>query len=307
MNAMTLRNRWILAAAATLIGLGATPAFAQPDEAAEVQQADKLLESGDVDGTVNLLQKIVTRSPKSFDVRLALGRALDLQGRHSQARVHLEEALKLAKDDQRNTALTSLGVSYAFESKPDEAARYYQRAFDAEIQANDRGGAAGLANALGRIYLESGNLKKAEEWYTTGYETARKVPGLTPAQSALWEMRRHNAFGRIAARRGNGAAAGEHAAAAKALLDKGGNDNQAPFYPYLLGYIAFYGKNYQQAVDDLLKGDQEDPFVLGLIAQSYDRLRQRESAVEYSRKVMALPTHSINSAFARPIARKYLR
>jgi tetratricopeptide (TPR) repeat protein len=223
------------------------------------------------------------------------------------ARKHLEEAVRLAREDQRNGALTALGISYAFESKPDESARYYQRAFDAEMQADDRAGAAGLANALGRIYLESGSLPKAEQWYTTGYQTAKKIQGLTPGDSNLWEMRRHNAFGRIAARQGRIAAAKEHADAVAALLAKGLNENQRAFYPYLLGYIAFFAKDYRQAIDELMKGDQSDPFVLGLIAQAHERLNQRDAAAGYYRKVMAITTHSINSAFARPKARAFLR
>jgi tetratricopeptide (TPR) repeat protein len=280
---------------------------AQQDVLPQVQDAEKLMVSGDVATAVSALEKIVASAPRSYDAQLILGRALDLQGRHDAARKHLEEALKLAKDDERITALTSLGISYAFESKPDEAARYYQRAFDAQIQADDRSSAAGMANALGRIYLESGNLQKAEQWYRTGYETSKKIQAITPTQSALWEMRWHNALGRIAARRGNKAAAEEHAAAAKALLDKGGNDNQRAFYPYLVGYIAFFSKNYRQAIDELMKGDQTDPFVLGLIAQAHEKLGEREAAAEYYRKVMAVATHTINSAFARPRARTFLR
>jgi tetratricopeptide (TPR) repeat protein len=299
-----------LAAAAlvsvALLGLPGSSA-AQPDTAARVQAAEKQMEGGDLDGAVGTLRGIVAAAPESFDARLALGRALDLQGSHRQARTHLEQALKLATDQQRNTALTTLGISYAFESKADEAARYYQRAFDAQIQADNLNGAANVANALGRIYLESGNLQKAEQWYTTGHETAKKIPGLTAADSTLWEMRRHNAFGRIAARRGQQAAAREHAAAAKALLDKGLNDNQRPFYPYLLGYIAFFGKDYRAAIDELKKGDEDDPFVLGLIAQAAEKLGDRTTAAEYSRRVMAIPAHSINAAFARPRARKFLR
>jgi tetratricopeptide (TPR) repeat protein len=294
-----------ISAAVVVIALG--PAIQETDVTAQVQEAEKLIEAGDLDGAVASLQRIVGSAPRSFDARLVLGRVFDLQGRHAMARKHLEEALRLARDDERNTALTSLGVSYAFESKPDESARYYQRAFDAEIQADDRAGAAGLANALGRIYLESGNLAKAEQWYTTGAETAKKIQGVTPGDSALWEMRRHHAFGRIAARRGDMAAAREHAAAVAALLDKGLNDNQRPFYPYLLGYIAFFAKDYRQAIDQLMKGDQNDPFVLGMIAQAHDRLRQRDAAADYYRKVMGITTHSINSAFARPRARAFLR
>jgi tetratricopeptide (TPR) repeat protein len=294
-------------ATAALLLACAAFAGARQDVTGQLQGAEKLIESGDLSGGIRAIEQAVAAAPRSFEARLALGRALDLDGRHAAARTHLEEAVKLAPADERNSALTALGISYAFESKPDEAARYYQRAFDAEMQADDREGAAGLANGLGRIYLESGNLAKAEEWYTTGYETAMKIPGLTPAARALWEMRRHNAFGRIEARRGNRKAAAEHAAAAKALLDKGGNENQRPFYPYLLGYIALYTKDYRQAIAELSKGDLEDPFVLGLLAQAHQRLGQKKEAAEYYRRVLAIPSHNINAAFARPPARKFLR
>ena len=281
----------LIFAAVVAITLG--PAIQETDVRAQVQEAEKLAASGDLDGAAAALQRVVGSAPRAFEARLALGRVLDLQGRHAMARKHLEEAVRLAKDDERNGALTALGISYAFELKPDESARYYQRAFDAEIQADDRGGAAGLANALGRIYLEAGNLPKATQWYTTGYETAKKIQGLTPGDSALWEMRRHHAFGRIAARQGNAAAAREHATSVAALMDKGLNENQRAFYPYLLGYIAFFTKDYRQAIDELQKGDQNDPFVLGLIAQAHERLRQRDAAAEDYRKVMA-NTHALD-------------
>ena len=257
---------WLIAAL-----LSASPALArQAGTSGSLAEAEKLLTSGDVKGAISSLDRFVRTSPRSYEGRLALGRALDLDGRHADARRHLEEALKLAPEDGRTDALTTLGVSYAFEARADEAARYYQRAFDADIQRNDRAAAAGRANALGRIYLESGNLQKAEQWYTTGFETSRQIPELPGSQAALWEMRRHNALGRIEARRGNRAAANEHAAAVKGLLDTPGLENQRVFFPYLVGYIAFFAKQYQQAADELLRGDQSDPFVLGLIAQSYE-------------------------------------
>ena len=87
----------------------------------------------------------------------------------------------------------------------------------------------------------------------------------------------------------------------------GGNENQAVFYPYLLGYIAFFSKDYKGAIGELQKGDLQDPFVLGLIAQSYQRLGDKATAAEYFRRVMAIPVHTINSAFARPSARAFLR
>jgi tetratricopeptide (TPR) repeat protein len=294
----------VLLAAAVSLAVAQQPA----DQTKEnLTQAQKLMESGDVAGAVTLLQATVKAAPQSSEAHLALGRALDLDGDHKTARRHLEQAISLATDSNRNQALSAMGVSWAFESKPDEAARYYQRIFDAQTQAKDRGGAAGTANALGRIYLESGNLDKAEQWYRTGHETAKQIPELPENQIALWEMRWHNAQGRIAARRKNASAAAEHAKLAKSALDKSGNKNQQAFHPYLLGYIAFYGGQYKQAIDDLLQGDQQDPFILGLIAQAQEKLGDRLKAREFYEKVMAVPFHSINTAFARPRARAYLR
>jgi Tfp pilus assembly protein PilF len=59
-------------------------------------------------------------------------------------------------------------------------------------------------------------------------------------------------------------------------------------------------------VEELLQSDQQDPFILGLIAQAYDKLGDRAKAREYYEKVMAVPVHSINTAFARPRARAAL-
>ncbi len=304
MHTLTL----LLVATLALAGFRQAAAPQPADDTKQsLAEAQKLIRAGDVNGAVALLQKTVAAAPQSQPGHLALGRALDLKGDHKTARRHLEQAISLATDDTRVPALAAMGVSWAFEAKADEAARYYQRIFDAQMQAKDRGGAAGTANALGRIYLESGNLDKAEQWYRTGYETAKQVPELPAEQIALWEMRWHNAQARIAARRKNSAAAAKHIADAKAWLDKSGNEDQRVFHPYLVGYVAFYAGDYKQAVDELLKGDQTDPFVLGLIAQAYEKLKDRAKAREYYEKVAAMPNHSINGAFALPKARAFLR
>ena len=60
-----------------------------------------------------------------------------------------------------------------------------------------------------------------------------------------------------------------HAAALKALIDKGGeNAKQMPIYQYLVGYNAFHLGDYDEAIAALQKADQRDPFILGLLAQA---------------------------------------
>jgi tetratricopeptide (TPR) repeat protein len=292
----------VLASGLTFVALEAQGTA--PDQ---VKEARQLIESGDVDKGLELLKSAVAAAPESFDAHLELGRALDLKGDHRAAREHFEQAIKLGSEQTRNQALSAIGISHAFESKPNDSARYYQRIFDGQMQANNRSGAAGTANALGRIYLESGDLTKAEEWYRTGYETSKQIPEQNAATRALWEMRWHHALARIAARKGQRDAALKHAADVKKLLDQGGNENQGAAYPYLLGYIALHTRQYKDAVKELEQADLEDPFVVGLLAQAHEKLGDRAKAREYYEQAFAITDHNINNAFARPLARRFLK
>src|SRR5512143_1082141 len=118
----------------------------QPRPLALAQEADKLLRGGNLPGAIARFRTAVSADPKLFEARLGLGRALDLAGDYRGARAQLEQAIQVASDDQRNAALMATAISYAFEAKPDESARYAQRIFDAQMQADDRSSAAETAN-----------------------------------------------------------------------------------------------------------------------------------------------------------------
>jgi len=303
-NPIMTRTMWTMLVAAILVP-GAVLAQA-PDVAALLKEGSAQLEQGHVDAAVEQFEAAVKANPQKYEAQDGLGRALDLQGRYADARPHLERALALAPEDKKNQALATLAISYAFQSRPEDAARFYQRAFDAQMQAKDPASAAGTANALGRVYLESGKTDKARQWYQTGYETSRRLSHRVTPQQRLWDMRWHHALARIAARRGKRALALQHAATVKRILDAGGNDSQRPAYPYLIGYIDFYTRHYREAIASLAKADQSDVFILGLLAQSYQKVGDQARAREYFEKVMASGAHSINMAFSRPQARAYL-
>lgn len=278
-----------------------------PDAATLVQDGQKLLDQGNLDGALEKFRAAVSADPQRYEAQDALGKALDLAGRYPEAREHLERAISLAPDGSKNQALAAMGTSFAFEARPEDAARFYRRSFDAQMEAKDLAGAAGTANALGRVYLESGNTQKAEQWYRTGYETARRIPHMPANQLALWDMRWAHAQGRIAARRGQRAQALQHAAAVKRLMPTVADENQRAAYPYLVGYIDFYTRHYKTAIESLKQGSQEDVFVLGLIAESYRKLHDAPHAREYFERVLAGTGHNINAAFSRPAARAYLK
>ena len=224
------------------------------------------------------------------------------------ARKNFLTALQVASSGQEKTqAERSMAISYAFERNCSEAAKYEVPLHETYLAEKDFYNAGEIANELARICVEGGKLDEAAKWYRIGWETGLREPNIKPDRKDLWDFRWEHAQARIAIRRGNKAEAQKHVDAAKAILDKGTNSGQNPFFPYLTGYVAFYGGEYKTAISELVKANQSDPFILVLLAQSYERLGDQAQAIEYYKKVLAAPSaHNPPNAFARPLAKKKL-
>jgi tetratricopeptide (TPR) repeat protein len=271
-----------------------------------VKQGEKLNGEGKQAEAIVLYRRALQISPTLFDAHQDMGIALDLQGDYEQARLQFDKALVLATPDQQPQALRALAVSFAFEGKAKQSERYEQQVFDARAAKSDFSGAGEIANEMGRIALESGDLDDAFKWYQIGYEMALRKPSLEDNYRSLWDFRWAHAQARIAARRGQAEEAQKQVAAAKAALEKARNPEQEKFFPYLTGYVAFYLGDNQTAITELQKADQRDPFILALLGQAYEKSGDKTHGLDCYRKVMAANTHNPANAFARPLARKRL-
>jgi tetratricopeptide (TPR) repeat protein len=288
----------------------APPAAQQPpDPAADALRAgQQLMRDGKADEALAVYLKAVEQFPSSVPARIRVGQHLDLMGRYAEARTHFEKALAMPLTPALEaSALRSMAMAYAFEGNCKAAVPYESRLYERYLTKDKDFYMAGeIANELARVCLESGDVATAEAWYRRGYEAGLQEPNISAARKDLWEFRWQHAQARLAARRGNKALAEKHVAAAKAALDTGTNPEQAPFFPYLVGYVAFYGGDYKSALAEFLKGNQNDAFVLSLIAQSHEKLGDQAAAMDYYKKVMGITSHNPNTAFARPLARKKL-
>lgn len=285
----------------------AQPAQSKASEALElVKQGQKLSADGKLDEAVALYQRALETDPNLYEAQLYVGVGLDLQGKYEEARQHLAKAIELASEQQTAQALRVMAVSYAFEHNTDKASEYERRAFDLQYNWKNYDDAAGTADELARIYLESGDLDNALKWYQTGHLTALKNPNITPAEKDLWDFRWEAALARISARRGQFDQAQKHLAAAKAILDKNGNPDQLRFYPYLAGYVAVYAGDYKTAIAELQNVPFADPFTYSLLAEAYEKSGDKTKAVEYYQKVLTLNMHNPSGAFSRPEAKEKL-
>jgi tetratricopeptide (TPR) repeat protein len=271
-----------------------------------VQQGEKLSRAGKQDEALALYRQALEKSPGMYEVHLEAGIAFDLKGDYTAGREHLAKAIELAPAESKEQAWRTMAFSYAFESNAHEAEKYEIQVFNARMVRNEFVQAGEACNELARIYIESGDLDAAEKWYKQGYDTAMRKPDMSEADKNLWLFRWENAQARVAARRGNGADAQQHVAAAKAALDKAGNPDQLRFYPYLTGYVAYYTGDYKTAIADLQKADQHDPLNLAMLGEAYEKSGRWANAKEYYQKVLEINIHNPTNAFARPLAKKKL-
>jgi tetratricopeptide (TPR) repeat protein len=272
-----------------------------------VRDAGALDLAGKTDEAIRLFQQALDRAPDSYAAHYGIGRALDLAGRYEEARQHFARAVELAAEGNRDQAMRMMAIAWTFAGRVDEAGGVFGQVFDRRIAAGNFGAATEVANEIGRVYLEHGDLDRAEEWYRTARSTALKEKDLPEWRTDLVEMRWAHAEARIAARRGHAREAHQHQATVKALLDKGGNDDQKIQYPYLTGYVAFHLGDMRGALADLEQADQKDPFILLLLAEAHDRLGDATRARQYYTRVMESTSHAVNNAFARPVAREKLQ
>jgi tetratricopeptide (TPR) repeat protein len=232
----------------------------------------------------------------------------DLNGEYGEARRLFKQAIDAAATPAAKApGIRAMAMSYAFESDCAGATPYSKQLYDMYLAAKDFYNAGEMLNELARVCIESGAFDAAERWYRMGREAGLQEPDIAAARRDLWEFRTEHALARLAIRRGQAAEAQKHVDAAKKILDKGTNPDQAIFFPYLTGYVALYGGHYAAAIAELQQANQRDPFIQCLIGQAHEKLGDKARAKEaYTRALEASTAHNPPAAYARPFAKKRL-
>jgi tetratricopeptide (TPR) repeat protein len=235
------------------------------------------------------------------------GVALDLMGRYTEAQHYFAAAINVARTPlERIPAQRAMAISHGFAGDCKGAERFETAAFEVYLENFDYYNAGEVANELGRLCLESGDLGRAADWYLKGNDAGLDEPEIRPARKDLWNFRLAHARARIAARRGKADEAQKQVKQAKAILDRNRIPEQEQYFAYLTGYVAFYLRDYPAAMTSLSHASQEDPFIQCLLAQTHEALGDRDKALAYYRRAASATAHTVPVACARPFAIKKL-
>ena len=281
----------------------------QPPQPEFIKKGQQLTREGKLEEALALYRQEFSNTANAVQAQIAAGVVLDLMGRGAEARQQFAKAIESAATPQaKANAQRRMAMSYAFENDCQGAVRFAQQVFDYQVSEKNFFQQGEIANELARVCLEAGDLNTAEKWYRTGYEAGLREPAIKPERVALWNFRWQHAQARLAARRNRKEEAWKHVAAAKAILDQNPvmAKDQMIYYPYLTGYVAYYTGDYNMALTELQKANQDDAFIQSLIGQTYEKLGQKEKAMEFYRKAVQVTSHNPPAAYARPLAKKKL-
>ncbi|HEY1493911.1 MAG TPA: hypothetical protein VGF49_05180 [Candidatus Solibacter sp.] len=311
-NTIFCKSAAALLFAATLCAQPPMGGRGGPPMSDAMRQAQQLMRDGKLQDALAIYEK--------ENASNQAGTVLDLMGKGAEARKHFQRAIDTAPDGAaKANAQRSMAMSYAFEGDCRNTVKYEQMVIAYWVtreQADPQNAfyqEGEMANEAARVCIDAGDLEAADTWYRKGTELGLKEPGNQTHPASLWNFRLEHALARIAARKGNKAEAQKHVAAAKAQLDGDPKmaEQQSRFFPYLTGYVALYTGDYKQARDDFekaisLPGNTADPFYQCLLGMAFDKLGEKEKAMECYRKASATMAHNPPAAFAKPFTRKKL-
>lgn len=259
-------------------------------------------------------------SPRADSTRMAS--RLDSEGQTAKAREILQALIDGAPTPAARAASQRvMAMSFAFDNDCANAVKYeemviaYWKTRETEEPQNAFYQQGEMANEAARVCIDAGDLNTAEKYYRMGRELGNKEPAPRTHPKSLWDFRLEHALARLAARRGDKAAAARHVAAARKALDSDTTmaRQQERFFPYLTGYVALYTGDLATAEADLtkaigLRGNERDPFFHALLGMTYEKQGQAAKAKEFYQKAYELAANGHNppAAFTRPFARKKL-
>ena len=265
-----------------------------------------LMKTGRFDESIAQYQKALSLDPNFSNSRYGIAANRMYQGRHAEAIAEADKLAKAARNDgDRRFAFFIKSVVYADQGKTSQAIAEIEKEYALDTKIGDPAQAAADANAIGIILLAEVKPEEAQKRFQQALDLQLKS-SLSPEAKEDAKLAHHYNLGRVALARNDLASAKTHAAEYLKGAEGKQNSTRVQQAHELAGAIALKEKNADQAIAELEKADQQDPYVLYLLATAEGGkeghgVKARE-LYKKSAEFYTLPT--LNYALIRAKARK---
>lgn len=261
--------------------------------------ADLYTKMGRHQEAIEHYKKALELSSKFTMSQRKIGDNLLFMGKYDEARAAYREAMNMeTTPTAKVTDMLHIARSYLYEGKSAESLAESEKALTMASEAGLPERAAGIHSQRCDIYLESGDLAKAEQ----SLAACKKVVIGSKLSPAIKENFAKGALfdeALIAAKKKDFAKAMAKADEYKAKIEAGKDPKEMENHHELAGRIAFEKGDYAKAIAHLKQADQQNPYTLYLLAVAESKAGDKVRAAELFKTVAHWNENSLSYAFVR--------
>jgi tetratricopeptide (TPR) repeat protein len=264
-----------------------------------------LLKMGKFDESIVQYRKALSIDPNFIASHLGISADLMYSGKPDEAAAELEKITSKARNDgERRTALFGLTVLNVDGGKLDQALAVADKQYAIGEKSSDVAGMVGDLQLKGNILLEMGKSDDAKALFDRIVKMTDDS-NLSPEIKNNTRLFQHYNLARVALGQKDYAGAKTESEEFRKGAEAARNSFQIKQAHELSGMIALDEKKYDQAVTELLKANQQDPYDLYRLCQAYQGTGSADKAKEFCVKAASFNSLPLlNYAFIRTKASK---
>ena len=267
--------------------------------------AELLLKMGRFDESIAQYQKALAIDSNFINSHQGIAAALMYKGKPDQAAAELQKLTDKARSDaERRTALFAQTVVDVDSGKMDKALEDMDKQYALGEKTKDIPAMTGDLQFKGNILLEMGKPDEAKALYERGLKMTEDSNLSQEIKDNAKRFHHYN-LARVALGRKDLTTAKTEAEAFRQGTESLKNPLQTKQAHELTGRIALAAKDYDNAVTELERANQQNPYDLYLLCQAYQGKGDKGKAKEYCTKATAFNSlPQLNLAFIRMKAAK---
>jgi tetratricopeptide (TPR) repeat protein len=246
--------------------------------------AELLMKMGRFDESIAQYRKALAVNNQFFPSRIGIATDLMYLGKAKESQAALEEAVTVSRNDgEKRQALFCLAVLGSDTGNLPMALKSMDREYAVAEKKNDLPAMAADLQAKGNILLNFAKYDDAR----LAFEQSQKLVARSDVSAQVKsnaESLLHFNLARVAAGKGDFAAASREADAFQKAAEATGNPLQVKQAHSLRGTIALAQKQYDTATTELLQANQQNPQDLYRLSLAYEGKGDAKSAAQYRAK-----------------------